>query len=168
MTATRKALAHHNTYTVWAMLFLGLALFAPTVLMPITWINLKSVDVSSGPISSIVVQADRVIHNNFEGSFNVTVNRANDHSFICNSPYVPPFIYRAAASSKNPVQMSISKWFGNNGDFAACLLGASGEKIEPNTQYYLTTCHYKFLFGLRFAKRCVVSNTFTVAGKLGD
>jgi len=136
---------------------MALLFFGPTVLFKYIWIDLRSVTVSE----DLQVEADRVIWNDFIGSFSVTLSRASDHRFICSGgPEPETFPYRAAASVRNPLNFDLWEWasLDENWEVRTCL--ARG--LSAGAAIYITTCHKAFgPFGVMLGRRCVNSNVFT-------
>ena len=157
MHATREVLHKHNNFTGWVILLATLWFFVPSFVMPLVWMDLRSVTVSDVVYPGIPqVEADRVIHNDFLGTYSVIVRNTDRQTVLCEGRSGSAFEYRAAASQTNPLVMSLERWWGETIP-PDCI-----QNLRPG-HYSVTTCHtVYFPWRVPVARRCVESNVFTV------
>lgn len=153
----RREDARH-TLMVAALLF-GMALLVinvPNWVFRWVWIDLQAVVVADHAVGDDApLEAWRVNHRDFWGTYSVTVREAGTQRFICASGLADPFGYRAAASSVQPYVTTLDAWIGGPGQVEWC----EGHGFGPGT-FFLTTCHHHNFLGLIPARRCVDSAPF--------
>lgn len=139
------------------LILVWLALFGPTALFKYIWLDLRSVSVDE----QMLVHADRVIRQDFEGSFKVVLRNWGTGEIVCKAGSKRSFPYVASASRVNPIDMPFWQWMGMDATYER--LGCLSYGLSHSVPYYIVTCHYAHApYGFKYGRRCVSSKKFTI------
>ena len=155
---TKAALQRNNNPLVWVALIAAGLFFIPPAIFSSVWLNLISVNVHDTPWGSDpVVDVRRDIHMEFYGRYSVVIRDAETERFVCQGTPASPFTYRP--DEEQEMEVTLSWWLGSAAQLAACY----HEGLRPGGSYFVDTCHYAIgPYGVDIARRCVLSNTFTL------
>ncbi|WP_197919307.1 hypothetical protein [Thiosulfatihalobacter marinus] len=154
MTHTRRALMRHNNLATWLMLAFAAYVTLPQIVMPWLFIDLRSVEVEVID-GEPVVTADRIIRQDFQGTYQVTVRTAAHERICVAEPAKKWSPYESEASGINPLVKPLWWWLGSKADYERCV-----GRGMTNGVFYINTCHSALWKGIEFGPRCVTSNTF--------
>lgn len=140
-----------------APLVLSLAYLGPSAVMPRVWLNLRSVQVTDAATASDAwVEADRAIHMDFNGRYQVTFRDAATHEPVCTPPVSPIIPYGGGKDGK--VYRPLSWWIGGKDEAREC----EDEGLRDGRFYAVTCQDVVTIWGGSIARRCVRSNDFTL------
>lgn len=149
----------HSLRFAFILLMLAMmALNGPNLLYKYIWLDLESVHVpdhttGSDPMLTIW----RSIKSNHEATYTVTIREAVTNAHICSVSPSSIIGYKRAASDARPVlMMELSRWLDDIHELRKCERKGFGVG-----EFFVNTCHFKTLYGVPVARRCVESNTFS-------
>lgn len=138
-------------------LALSIAYLAPSAIMPLVWLSLRSVQVTDATTAMDAwVQVDRTIRTSFYGRFQVTFRDAATRQPVCTPPTSPEIKYEGGLSGE--INRPLWWWTGGKAALRAC-----EDEGLADGQFYAVTCQdVVAIWGGSIARRCVQSNVFTL------
>lgn len=162
MSKTVETLHRRNTPFVWLVLVVAFLFFVPSLLMDSIWMDLKKVEVKNPSVAGepIEMYVDREIHRPFTGSYSVTIREIHGETgeFICEGRPLAPFPYDPARELPEPLHLTW--WLGSEAHMNTC----KENGFVKGHQFQIRTCHTVVVtvWDLSLARRCVMSNVFTL------